>query len=44
MDEAAAVDKTACWMFQLTRLFADDKAAAVGKAAIDEDRSRLPCP
>ena len=41
MDEAAAVDKTACWMFQLTRLFAVDEAAAVDKTAIYEDKSRV---
>ena len=41
VDEAAAVDKTACWMFQLTRLFAVDEAAAVDKTAIYEDKSRL---
>ena len=41
VDEAAAVDKTACWVFQPTRMFAVDEAAAVDMTAIYEDKSRL---
>ena len=36
-----AVDQTACWMFQLKRLFVVVEAAAVDKTAICEDKSRL---